>query len=296
MGTIIKATSMEIGNGNDSSVDLGSRVVRECIEKSGIDKRKIVLLINIGIIRENNIVEPANAALIQKKARLNLAPTTKQIELGKGTFSFDIMNGACGFLSATQIIDSLFKNGAHDNAIIVSCDVHPSGRKVNDFPFTHSAAAMLLERSNDKQGFTKILYKTSKDAYLGSEQYFEAEGTNIRKSITIKIADDYSMRLKEFILTAIKEFDDNGELNLQNIDSIIASTPSKTFGREIADALGYTNNTLVETYNVYGDTYTSSQIIGYHIAFENGTLKEGKKVFFIGGGSGLSCTLGMYIV
>ena len=110
------------------------------------------------------------------------------------------------------------------------------------------------------------------------------------------MTDDYLIRSKKFILETIEELDDKGEIDVQNIDNIIASTPSRTFGREIADALGYTNNTLIETYNEYGDTNTSSQIIGYHLAVKNGTLKSGKKVLFICGGSGLSCALGVYIV
>lgn len=296
MGTLIKETSIFIGNGQDSSIDLAARAVNEVIEKNGANKRDINLLINIGTHRDNNIAEPAIASLIQKRSRLNLNPTSKQIALNKGTFSFDVLKGTCGFLTAIQVVDSFFRSGLYQKAIIVSSNVHPSGNKLPEFPFTPSGAAMLLERTGDDRGFKDIVYKTSENGSVGIEQYIDTigSGKDGRKRIEIEIADDYTQRLKKFVLKTIMEFIDKGVFCLQEINHIITSTPSKEFGRDIADSLGYKKNTLIEVYDYYGDTHTSSPIIGYHIAQENGDIKDGDKLFFISGSSGLSCALGIY--
>ena len=70
MGTFIKSTSMIIGNDQSSSIEIAAQALTECIEKSGIEKKDIGLLINIGLLRDKNIVEPAVSSLIQKKSTL----------------------------------------------------------------------------------------------------------------------------------------------------------------------------------------------------------------------------------
>lgn len=92
----------------------------------------------------------------------------------------------------------------------------------------------------------------------------------------------------------MEDYMDKYQINLSKVKHIITSTPSKTFGRKIADGLGFKNNTLVETYNEYGDTNSSSQIIGYHTLAQNGGLKEGEQILFISGGSGLSFACALY--
>ncbi len=298
MGAIIKATSMTIGNGNDSIIDMCAEAVKDCINKSGVDKRDISLLINACINRDKNIVEPAIAALIQNKARLNLNPNNRLLYEKKGTLSFDVINGACGFYSAAQIINSFFRCGTIEKAIIVTGDVHPSGKIVPDFPFTHSGSAMLLERSNDERGFKKFIFETSKGDYLGMTQLCNPaiHGNNARNVITIDIADDYLSRLKNFILDTINKYVDKGIIDLDKFNHLIAPTISMNFGKEIADSIGFKNNLIMNSYDKYGDTNTSSPIIEYHLAVEKGIIKSGDQILFIGGSGGLSFACGFYEV
>ena len=144
MGTMIKESAVILGNGeDDSSIDICARAAREVIEKSGIERKDVDLLINIGINRDKNIVEPAVASLIQKKARININPTRKHLARQVGTLSFDILHGSCGFIQAVQVATAFLQVGRYKYAIIVSSEVHPSGKKPLDFPFTHSGAAIL---------------------------------------------------------------------------------------------------------------------------------------------------------
>ena len=298
MGLIIKATSMIIGNGQDSSIEISAEAVRKVIQTSGVDRHEVGLLLNIGINRDSNIVEPAVASLIQKRARLNLNPTRKQLGKKVGTLSFDILRGTCGFIQAAQVADAFLQTGSFKKAIIVSSDVHPSGKKVSEFPFTHSAAAILLEYENNGKGFKNYIYETSEKGSVGLKVYMDimAGGKNGRNLINVDIEEDYPHRLQKFILKTINNYVERGVFNLKEVDHIISATPSKNFGREVSDSLGFRNNTLVEVYDKYGDTNTSSPLIGYHLAAENGELKDGDNVFFISGGSGITCALSMYQV
>ncbi len=288
---------MIIGNDDDSSIEIAAKAVKECIEKAGVNKREIGLLINTGIHRDNNIVEPAVAALIQKKANLNLNPPESQIGQKLGTLSFDLLYGTCGFIYAVQVIDAFFRCGTTDKAIIVSSDVHPSGKKVQDFPYTPSAAAMLLEKSPNGQGFRNFMFKTAKAGCVGLEQYIDTMAhVNTRGNMNVIIAKDYCARLSEFVVKTVREYAESGAFDLSKVKHIITSTPSPRFGRQVADALGFRNNTLVEVFNQYGDTNTSSLIIGYHLAAKKGELKKGEHVLFASGSGGLSMACSTYIV
>jgi 3-oxoacyl-[acyl-carrier-protein] synthase-3 len=297
MGTRIKATAIVLGTGDDSSIEIAAKAVKECIEKAGVNKREIGLLINTGIQRDKNIVEPAVASLIQKKANLNLNPPESQLAQKHGTLSFDLLYGTCGFIYAVQVVDAFFKCGTTDKAIIVSSDVHPSGKKVEGFPFTPSAAAVLLEKSPNGQGFQNFMFKTSETGGVGVEQYCNTmDHANCRGDMVVDVAKDYCTQLRKFIVKSVQEYTQSGAIDLSKIKHIITSTPSPRFGRMVADALGFRNNTLVEVYKHFGDTNTSSLIIGYHLAAGKGELKEGEHVLFASGSGGLSMACSTYII
>ena len=298
MRPVIISTSKIIGNGHNSSIDIAAQAVGECIEKSGVDKRDIGLFINIGLHRDKNIVEPAVASLIQKKLHLNVNPTSKQLEKGKGTFSFDLINGRSGFFSAIQVIDSFFKGERCDKAIIVASDIHPSGTKAEDFPFTPSGAAMLLEPLDNGKGFKDVIYKTSDEDIVGVEQYLDptAHGSNARNSITVVIDKNYDKILKKQLLDTFTEYIEKGIINLDQVDHVIASTHSNLLAQDVFDSLGYKKKKVIDIYEKYGDTNTSSLIIGYHDAVENGEIKVGDKIFFMSGGSDLSVAFSLYDV
>ena len=57
------------------------------------------VLVHTGVYRDENICEPAMAPFIQRRVGANPALPP----LGApGTFSFDLVNGGCGFLSAVD--------------------------------------------------------------------------------------------------------------------------------------------------------------------------------------------------
>ena len=74
MGIIIKATSIIEDVENQGSVELTVKAAKQCIASAGISMEDIGILINLGIYKEDNVGEPAMAALIQKQLRLNADP------------------------------------------------------------------------------------------------------------------------------------------------------------------------------------------------------------------------------
>ena len=152
---------------------------KACLEKSNVGTDEIDLLINVGgNYRDDNMCEPSIAVLIQHALGINLNPLTHPVKAH--TFSFDLMNGACGMLNALKSpMPSLStKDGRY--ALLVSGDAHPSGQEHADFPIQHASAAILLERS-DKNGFSTFSFKTT-DSFEGRTGFLDLGCTWPRKS------------------------------------------------------------------------------------------------------------------
>lgn len=297
MGTLIKAASISVGGEMLGSIEHAARAAEQCIATAGIDKQDIDLLVHVGIYREDNIAEPPMAPLIQQRLGLNLDPVKHPV--GKTTFSFDLANGACGFLYAAQVIDAILKNGGIKQALIVSSDVHPSKKQIPDFPYTHLGAAVLLTRSDQKEkGFKNFMFRTSEDGYSGVEGYHDlpAYGNEGRKCITVTVQDDYSRRLQEFTVRTVKEYVESRLIDVSDIRLLITSQPAPGFGRRIAESIGLKENSVVDVYDKYGDPHTSALSIGYFIAAQKGLFKENDQILFIGAGSGLTSACGLYVV
>lgn len=60
-----------------------------------------------------------------------------------GTFSFDIANGACGVLTALQIVDGFLRSRAVQLALIVASDADPGHGMSEHFPISAAGAVLL---------------------------------------------------------------------------------------------------------------------------------------------------------
>ena len=294
MGTIIKATEISLGNEN-SSVLYAVRAGEQCIFISGNSNSDIDLLINIGVYRDNNMCEPAMSTLIQQQIGLNLTPDYSNFHK---TFSFDMMNGACGFLNACQLVHSLFLNNTINKVLIVSSDVHSSKELSKDFPYTHLGAAALLEKDDfEQKGFQKFSFHTTKDNYFGMEGYINVteHGENARDHLTIDIDHEFYDRLHVYTANMVIQFIEKENLDIKKL-KFITSQPEQRFGRGVAKTIGMNENQVLNIYDDFGDPNTSALTTGFHAAINKGLLHENDQVLFIGAGSGLSVALALYNV
>jgi 3-oxoacyl-[acyl-carrier-protein] synthase-3 len=151
MGTIVDSVAVAVPalrHPRGSAIDLAGRAARQCLDEAGVAPQDVDLLINTGIYREQHLGEPALAALIQDDLGLNaeLHPDAGH----HGTFSFDVLNGACGTLTAFQLADTLLRSGTIRCALVVAEDTKPE--RGGDFPFTPAGAAALLSWRDDRRG------------------------------------------------------------------------------------------------------------------------------------------------
>ena len=127
MGAQIKMVSVarpRIAFHHANSIRLSARAARQCLNDSQTDPFVIGLLINTGVYRYKNTGEPSIAALVQREMSAYKPVNNNTIKSGS-TFSFDINNGGCGFLTGIEIIHSAIVNGEINYGMVVAGDSEP---------------------------------------------------------------------------------------------------------------------------------------------------------------------------
>lgn len=294
---LIKSVAVCVNQDIHNSVELAAAAGRECILKSGIKQEDIDLLINIGVFRKDNIVEPALATIIQKKIGLNPDPVPDG-KVTHMTFSFDLMKGRCGFLYAAQVAQALMNNKKIKNALIVSSDAHPSGEYHPEFPYTHAGAAALLSKTEKGRGFQKFSFNSTTDSYNGAVVYVaNDEGIKARKAITVEEDKDYISRTREYALMTTRKYVQSESVNLKDVKFLITSHNEKNWEKDLSKSLGINDyKKSVNIYEKYGDTYTSALIFDFFHTIQNEKLNRKDKVLFVAAGAGLSSACCLYVV
>lgn len=296
-GTIIKSSSICV-NGSHSSIELSVAAGEECIKKAGIGKEDVDWLLYSGVYCDENIQEPAVAPLIQKKLGLNNDPMHRG-SMNHMTFSFDVHNGSCGFLSAVCAADAALRSKDVANVLIVSADGHPSRQYHPEFPFSNIGSAVLLTYSKDeRRGFKNYMFKTSDNSKLGYTSLFDVNNsTRERENIHFNIDEDYREQLHAFAVGSLREYIKLYPLGLSEVDYWITSHPFKGFGKEVADAVGLnTRYKMVDLYERYGSPHTSTLPLYYNHVSDEGLLKGKKQLFFFSAGAGFSSVCALYVV
>lgn len=150
MGTTLESVRVVAGHPKDGARRLADEAIVACLDAAGIAPTDVDLLINCGIYRDGNLGEPALAALIQEDVGANLGHPPVG---GHGTFSFDLAAGACGPVTAMQIIDGFVRSGVVRRALVVASDADPGSHLARDFPYQPMGAAALLCATPGRQGF-----------------------------------------------------------------------------------------------------------------------------------------------
>ncbi|MBF5000021.1 hypothetical protein IRT45_23025 [Nocardia sp. BSTN01] len=291
MGVAITSTGISREGDTFSIVEHSGRAARRSLERAGVAPEQVGVLINAGIFRDSNTVEPAVSALIQKEAGIGL-----DYRFGDPrSFSFDLMNGATGVLNAVQVAQSILETAGSGHVLIVSGDTHPSlARSAADdeFPYATAGAALLLEHTDEPVGFGRV-HTVAGSGSPAVQSYVDVTtmGTAGRRLMTVEREPGFEDRLLEIAADAGRR-----ALDADDIDPaatvLIASTPTPKFPRLLADTLGMS---AVRTPDLSaGDPHTASLPLAYHRAVEEDSLVGFDTVLFVAAGAGPSAAAAVY--
>jgi 3-oxoacyl-[acyl-carrier-protein] synthase III len=298
MGVIIKASGVSVVS-QDSSIENAVQAARNCLEKAGIDGSQVDLLINVGIYRDDNIMEPSIAALIQQRLELN--PDPVKADMQARTFSFDLMNGACGFLSAVEVSRSLLQTGVYRNVLVVGGDVHPSRRAAPGFPFASVGGAVLLGNvADDTQGFGAVqAHSRTENEYFGyfGQGAMEDFGVSGRQFAPIVVQPQFALHFSQCLSESVQNFLRRESLRPDQIDVLVTSPIEAGFPAQLAANIGLPASThVIDIHPELGDPHTAAPMVCVNELMQRGAWQPGARILFALVGSGITTTCALYRV
>ncbi|WP_460724875.1 hypothetical protein [Nocardia heshunensis] len=291
MGIVISSVATEIGGG--SSIEQAAAAARRAIAEAGCTPEQIDALINTGVYRDSNMVEPAMSALIQQQAGIRLEYHSGDVPC----LSFDLMNGACGILNAIQVSQALLEAPTVHRVLLVAGDAHPSKSPVPQpgFPIKPVGAAMLLEKVSGTAGFG-ALHISATDARPMAEGYLRlAEmGTTGRSSIRVQRSGTVE-ELLHHAISAASEALEVADVPLDRI-VLVCGRPTPDFPTLLARRLGIAPEAIstddTEPVDDSGsarlDAHTSALPVAYLAARDAGKLAHADVALFVAAGAGPS--------
>ncbi len=289
---IIEKTGVIERRVSEIDVDqMGALAAKNALAKGG----KPDLIINASGVPKQTI--PDTAAFYQK-------------ELGyKGIPSFSIHCTCLSFITALHTAASLIHSHSYKRILIISSDRGTIGRNFNE-PESASllgdgAAAVVVERTlKDETG--KLIYfdmKTfPKYANLtevrggGTNKHPQDPETTLADNLfTMNGPAVYKIARKEVYRMMLKTMKET-ELKRENVDWVI---PHQASGKAVDAYIlagGFSEQKVVNIITKFGNCVAASVPMAFATAVEDGRIKRGDLILFIGTGAGLSaaCALIRY--
>lgn len=304
MGTHIDATSALALTGRrhrkPTARRLADAAARVCLKQSGKEPGDIDMLINAGVYREDNIGEPALAALIQEDIGANLG----QPHIGgHGTFSFDLMNGTCGVLSAIRVEAGFLRSGIIRLGAIVTSDVDPDLAGPGTAPFRPLGGAMLLDWDDSLAGFTDFGAETFpeyEDLFGSGLNWQVRHGPRAprraagRSQMVIDERPGYQARLVDCAEEATRRFLRRLDMGMDEVDLLVPAPSSSGFVDALRLRLGVPGDRVAYVTEDLEDGYTTGHIAALQAAIKSGRLGEARNTLMVAAGAGITVVLALY--
>ncbi len=279
---------------------LADAAARACLGHSGRDASDIDMLINAGVYREDNIGEPALAALIQEDIGANLGQPPIG---GHGTFSFDLMNGTCGVLSAIRVEAGFLRSGVIRVGAIVTSDVDPDLAGPAAAPFRPVGGAMLLDWDDSLAGFTDFGAETFpeyEDLFVSGLNWQERHGPRAPRRGSRPQPDDDRRKARLPRPPGRLRRGGRPPLPAPPGDGHGRSRPARPrslfpgFVDALRLRLGVPGDRVAYVTEDLEDAYTTGHIAALQAAIKSGRLGEARNTLMLAAGAGITVVLAMY--
>jgi 3-oxoacyl-[acyl-carrier-protein] synthase-3 len=302
MGTRIEAACAQVGNGHRKMTArrLADAAARTCFTLAGCRPSDVDMLINVGVYREDNMGEPALAALIQEDIGANLGqPPTG----GTGTFSFDLFNGSCGVITALQVESGLLRSGVIRRGTVVSSDVQPDLENPGTRFLRPAGGAILLRWDDSLAGFTDFHTETFpeyEDLFTSGLVWRERHGIRVPRQgsgdnrMVVTVKPGYHARLADCAEEATRRFLRRLGLGVEDIDLFVPAPSAPDFLDPLRARLGIPGDRVAYTPEDLEGTHTTGPIAALQVAIKSGRLAEARTTLLLAAGAGITVALALY--
>ena len=293
MGARIEAVSALTSRGlrKPSARRLADAAARTCLAHAGKEPGDIDMLINTGIYREDNMGEPALAALVQEDIGANLGQPPLG---GHGTFSFDLLNGTCGVISAIQLQAGMLRSGLIRLGAIVTSDVHPDLKDPGSAPFRPAGGTLLLGWDDSTPGFTDFHSET----FPEYEDLFTSglvwQGRRRQSQMVIDSKPGYQARLVDCAEEATRRFLRGLGMDISEIDLLVPAPSGPDFLDRLRARLGVPGDRVAYVAEDLEGCYTTGPIAALQAGLKSGRLGEARNTLMLAAGAGITVALALY--
>lgn len=263
--------------------DLAVEASMQALKNAGVDPKDIEIIISCGVARD--VEEPATAYIIQEKLGASNA------------YCFDLANACNGFISAIDVLDSFIASGRCEIGLVAvgdilsqyvnwkpksKADLHLSSMA---YTFGDGGGAAVLSRikEGDEQGIRARWFLSDGSFWRVAviplmnrdKRYFRSNAVNIEDAALKHVPAGVQETMKML------------NWDLEDIDLVIPHQVSS----EIIENLFYKKLSMPPekifwSFPKHGNVGAASMPVALCAALDEGRLKCGDKVLFVGGSGG----------
>ncbi|HZU03680.1 MAG TPA: amino acid adenylation domain-containing protein [Ktedonobacteraceae bacterium] len=262
-----------------------------CFHTSACSRSDIDLLIYAGVYRDDFICEPAIAAMVAGTLQIN---DTIQSQQDKKSFSFDLFNGAVGFLNACYVATGMIKAHKASNVMVVASEIE-NNRAILPAELRgieETASVAILDESLDgKTGFGNFVFKHFPE-YLGAFASY-TKFSNGKACLHFERDPELEAYYHHCIVETVHELLSIEQLDLAQIKVILPPQISSGFIQRLSETLKLNRDKFVDVEPGH-DLFTSSLPYALQHVREHNMVEPGDIGLIIAVGTGIQVGCATY--
>jgi 3-oxoacyl-[acyl-carrier-protein] synthase-3 len=272
---------------NETTSDMGAKAAKLAIERSGLDKSEIDLVV-CATISPDYLCMPSTATIITDK-------------LGLGNvMAFDISAACTGFIYALNVAKAFVESGIKKNVLIVGAE---RLSKITDYTdrstcilFGDGAGSAVISATEDKSEAIIDVHTGSDGSYAELLMTPNGGSGSIHDTLTAESAGAFmQMKGNETFKVAVKTLTNDVKEILQtnNVDAatikhFIPHQANYRIIKAVGDALEMKDEQVVLTVAKFGNTSGASIPMAINDIYESGRLQAGDMMLLDAFGGGLT--------
>jgi 3-oxoacyl-[acyl-carrier-protein] synthase III len=263
----------------------------KALEKAGIDRSKVGILINTSVCRD--YLEPSTACIAH--SLLGLPETC---------MNFDLGNACLGFVNGMDMAGNMIDRGEVDYAILVNGE---TSRQI-----TESTIGLLQSEDIDgtafRENFASLTLGSGAAAMVLGRTDLAPDGHPFTGSVNLAATqhcrlcagniDHMVTKTKELLLAgmdlALRTWGRAADVlgwTVDTIDHYVIHQVSKVHTEQLANRLGIDLQKVFRLYPEFGNIGPAGVPIALSKLEDSGRLEKGQRVALLGIGSGINCTM-----
>ena len=276
-----------IADKDETTSDMGMHAASLALERSGIKKEEIDMLI-CATISPDYFCMPSTATVISKKLGLENVP------------AFDISAACTGFVYILSIAKAFIESGMKKNILIVGAEKLSAITDYTDrgvcILFGDGAGAAVISATDNKSEAI-IDVKTGADGTYADllmtpnggtgSPYDALDEESAKCFMQMKGNETFKVAVRTLTKDVVEILKANN-IQSSEIDHFVPHQANLRIIKAVGDALGMSEEQVVVTVGKYGNTSGASIPMAINDIYENGELKAGELLLLDAFGGGLT--------